>query len=462
MTFRGRLTLVSAVAVAVAIALASTVIYLVVRGELRGEVDEALRGRVNAVSYQVTPFGIQIRFPELPLGAASGYAQIVDSEGHVSLPGGETIALPISPQVQSVAAGRVGAFFEDAHVAGTHVRVLTAPLARELAVQVARPLAEVDHSLHRLTLILLLVTLGGVALAAAVGGVVAKATVAPVRRLTEATEHVTSTSDLSERIEAPSKDELGRLASSFNTMLEALEASIRSQRQLVADASHELRTPLTSLRTNVEVLAASGPSLPDEERRRIQHDIVAQVEELTTLINDLMELARGNEPPSVVEVVHLDELTERALERARIHSPHVRFEARLEPSLVEGVPSRLERAIGNLLDNAAKWSAPGASVEVKVREGEVAVRDHGPGISPEDLPHVFDRFYRAPSARGLPGSGLGLAIVRQVAESHGGKVSIEAAEGGGALFRIRLKPFPGGPHGEESEASDRRSCGSRS
>jgi two-component system sensor histidine kinase MprB len=219
-------------------------------------------------------------------------------------------------------------------------------------------------------------------------------------------------------------------------MLEALSSSQQAQRQLVADASHELRTPLTSLRTNIEVL--SSDALPPEDRERLLADVVAQLSELTLLVSDLVDLARGDEPAAVPEDVRLDLLVADAIERARRHAPDKTFFTELEPSLVEGVPGRLDRAVANLIDNAAKWSPAGGQIEVTVRGGEVSVRDHGPGIAESDLPHVFDRFYRAPAARGLPGSGLGLAIVRQVAESHGGTIVAERANGGGARMRLTL------------------------
>jgi two-component system sensor histidine kinase MprB len=336
-----------------------------------------------------------------------------------------------------VAAGRIPAFFTDEHVRGVHVRVLTTEVGPGLAVQLARPLDEVDHTLSRLRLILLGVTAAGIAVAVGLGTLVARATLAPVRRLTDVTEHVSATSDLTRRIDVAGTDELSRLASSFNTMLQALEASLSAQRQLVADASHELRTPLTSLRTNIEVLQRSA-ALPPADRERLLDDVVGQLEELTVLVGDVMELARGNEPERTTEEVRLDPLVAAAVDRERKLAPQNRFVTRLDGDVVRGVPARLDRAIRNLLDNAVKWSSPGGEVEVAVCGGEVTVRDHGPGVSAEDLPLVFDRFYRSPSARGLPGSGLGLAIVRQVAESHGGSVTAEQAEGGGALFRLRL------------------------
>jgi two-component system, OmpR family, sensor histidine kinase MprB len=442
MTFRARLTLVSTAAVAVAVVLASAVIFVVARGQLRAQVDDALRVRLGAVSYKIIPqVGVRIDFPDVPLGGAGGFAQIVSDEGRVFREEGSTLALPIDDQVTSVAAGRIPTFFQDAVVSGTHVRILTARLQPGLAVQLARPLDEVDRSLHRLGLILLAVALAGVAVATAMGAVVARAAVSPVRRLTDAAEHVTSTTDLTERIEVKGSDELSRLADRFNRMLAALDRSLTTQRQLVADASHELRTPLTSIRTNIEVLARAT-NMSEGERSALLSDVVAQLEELSILISDLMELARGHEPILEAEQVRLDDVVQRAVDRASRYSPGVRFSVQLEPSMVRGVPGRLERAVGNLLDNAAKWSPPNGEVEVTVRDGEVTVRDHGPGIDEADLPFVFDRFYRAPAARGLPGSGLGLAIVRQVAEHHGGTVLAEPAEGGGARLRLRLEPLP--------------------
>jgi two-component system sensor histidine kinase MprB len=315
--------------------------------------------------------------------------------------------------------------------------VIAFQYAPGFAIQVARSLEETDHALDRIKLILIVIAAGGVLVAAGLGLAVARTALAPVRRLTQATEKVTETGDLSGRIEAGGKDEISRLATSFNAMLAALEESTRARGQLVADASHELRTPLTSLRTNIEVLA-SDRELPPGERERLLTDVVDQLGEMTNLIAELMELARGEEPAALLEDVRLDLVAADAVERTRRNRPGVSFKTDFEESLVHGVPATIDRAVGNLLDNAAKWSPPGSEVEIAVRGAEVTVRDHGPGIDAEDLPYVFDRFYRARSARGLPGSGLGLAIVRQVAESHGGSVVAERAEGGGTLMRFRL------------------------
>jgi two-component system, OmpR family, sensor histidine kinase MprB len=434
-SFRARLTLVAAAAVALAVVLASVVVYVIVRGELRDTVDEALRERAVEISQR--PLERVFRGPGPPLGEAEGYPQVVRSDGTTFRPEGATLALPVDARVLAVTEGERDAFLTDARVAGTHLRVLTFPFLPGHALQIARPLTEVDRTLERLRLFLFLIAASGIAVAAVLGLLVSRAALAPVRRLTTATETVTETGDLSERIDARGQDELSRLAVSFNTMLAALEESSRKQRQLVADASHELRTPLTSMRTNMEVLA-SDRRLPAGERKRLLSDVVEQLTEMTTLIAELIELARAGQPPVEPEEIRLDLVAEEAVERLRRNRPGVAFATDFEESLVYGVRETIERAVANLLDNAAKWSPPGGEVEVAVRNGTVSVRDHGPGIDEDDLPYVFDRFYRAPAARGMPGSGLGLAIVRQVAEAHGGEVVAERAEGGGTRMTLSL------------------------
>ena len=331
----------------------------------------------------------------------------------------------------------MGTFIANADVQGSHVRVITFPYQPGYAVQIARPLDETDRALSRIKFLLFFIAAGGVLVAAGLGLAVSRTALAPVRRLTRATETVTETRDLSERIDVDGNDELARLGTSFNAMLAALEESDRARSQLIADASHELRTPLTSLRTNIEVLA-SDRRLPPGERERLLTDVIEQLGEMTTVISELIELARGEEHRVQPEDVRLDLITAGAVERTRRNRPGVEFKTDLHESLVYGVPETLDRALGNLLDNAAKWSPPNGEIEVAVRDAEVTVRDHGPGIDDEDLPYVFDRFYRATSARVLPGSGLGLAIVRQVAQAHGGTVVAERAEGGGTLMRFRL------------------------
>jgi two-component system sensor histidine kinase MprB len=445
LSFRGRLTVAAALAVAAAVALASLLTYIVVRDQLRGEVDSALRARADDVRHgppvsliRVSPGRFLVDIPGPKLGAAGGYIQLVPTSGQPARSEHDPVALPVSKRVRQVASGGEAEFLTDASVSDTHLRVLTTQLVPGWAIQVARPLNEVDSSLSRIKKLLFLIVFAGIGFAVALGLAVTRTVLAPVRRLTDTAEHVTETRDLNARIEATGRDELGRLATSFNTMLGALEESARAQRQLVADASHELRTPLTSLRTNIEVLARH--QLPVEERERVLGDVIEQLTEMTALIAELVELARGDAQALEPEDVRLDLLVEDAVARAQRNAPNVDFRLDADESLVHGVPSRIERAVGNLLDNAGKWSPEGSIVDVTVRDGEVIVRDRGPGIAEEDLPFVFDRFYRAPSARGMPGSGLGLSIVQQVARAHGGLVTAEHAEEGGALMRLRLPP----------------------
>ncbi len=439
MSFRARLALVAAAAVALAVLTASFVIYFVVRNQLRATVDDSLQTTAGQLRSSPVHDFAHFGAPAGQLGGATGYPQGVDAPGKVyfAIGPGAKVRLPVSNDVIAVARGEQSAFFSDVHVQGIHLRVLTFPYGVGGAVQVARSLTEVDHSLGRIKNLLILIAGGGIAIAAALGLAVSRTALAPVRRLTAATENVTETGDLSDRITVDGRDELSRLAGSFNAMLGALEESSRAQRQLVADASHELRTPLTSLRTNIEVLA-SERTLPAGERARLLTDVVDQLSEMTTLISELIDLARGEQQMEEPEEVRLDLVASEAVERARRNRPAVTFSTNLQESTVQGVPSTIERAVANLLDNAAKWSPPGADVEVAVRDGEVTVRDHGPGIDEEDLPHVFDRFYRSRSARGRPGSGLGLAIVRQVAVAHGGEVVAEPADGGGTRMTLRL------------------------
>jgi two-component system, OmpR family, sensor histidine kinase MprB len=443
MTLRNRLTIATAIAVAVAIAAASGVIYFIVRGQLRNQIDESLVKRAaRIVDFQEelsSPIQTERRLLAPTLDSSGTYAHLIFSDQGVVGPPGTRIPFRPSARAQEVATGSESAFFEDVTVGGESVRVFTAPVEEDVAVQVARSLEEVQGTLQDLGLILLVVAVAGVGIAVVLGRGVANTTLAPVKRLTEATEHVSTTGDLKQRIDVTGTDELSRLALSFNSMLGALEESVGQQRQLVADASHELRTPLTSLRANVELLGMKH-EMSEEETKLLLQEISTQLQELTTLVADLVELARGSEPSFEFDEVHLDELVTRSVKRATKLWPEVRFEFNVQDGIVRGSAESLERAVGNLLDNAAKWSPAGGVVEVEVTDSAIAVRDHGPGIEPDDLPLVFDRFYRAAAARGMPGSGLGLAIVKQVAEAHGGRVTAENAEGGGARFRLQLPP----------------------
>jgi two-component system sensor histidine kinase MprB len=481
-SFRRRITIVSAGAVAIAVVIASLLTYVLVRNSLRGQVDASLRDRAAVYIRHVTnplpglspakaaalatlaggrgaellhdesqtgttgatgASGLLFRIPINPAEGA-GYSQVITSSGSaVKLPA-SAVALPVGSQSRALARRGSGSGIFDATVAGQHVRILTVGFEPGHAVEVARPLGEVDSVLGKIRLILVLLTAGGIALAALLGRFVAGAAIVPVRRLTDAAEHVAQTQDLSKRIEDAGRDELGRLATQFNSMLDvlagtmaALDESARAQRQLVADASHELRTPVTSLRTNIEILEQAD-QLEEGERRRLIADVVEQLEELSALVGDLIELAREETRHETPEEIRLDTLVSEAIARAVLHAPNAQFDVELEETVVSGVPSRLDRAINNVLDNAVKFAGTDQAIEVRLTGGELTVRDHGPGIDAEELPHVFDRFYRGADARARPGSGLGLAIVRQVIDLHAGRVAIERPADGGTLARLWL------------------------
>jgi len=345
MTFRTRIAISAAAAVALTVVAASVLLYVVAREQLRAPVDEALEGRAAEISVQ--PLGIlpgQGGKPYLAVrpefGEARGYVQLVRTDESVLVPPRQRVKLPIDDDVLAVAGQRGAAFWTDVDIDGEHIRMFTFAYGPDAAVQVARPLTEVDESLRRIGLVLLLIAAGGIVIAAGLGLVVARAALAPVRRLTETVERVSETQDLSERIDLTGQDELSRLAASFNTMLGALEESTRAQRQLVADASHELRTPLTSLRTNIEVLA-SDRTLPVEDRRRLLDDVVEQLGEMTTLISELIELARAEQLVAEPEEVRLDLLVADAVERARRNRPEVTYEVKLEPGIVHGATDEI-------------------------------------------------------------------------------------------------------------------------
>ena len=442
LSFQTRLTLVAAFAVAAVVAIAAVAIYFVAQAVLSSQIDDSLRTQADGTSIVLRSGVVTVRVPPGPFGNAVNYSQVLDADGHplAAQPGSAPIVpLPISQGDRRVVAGSQAESSRDTTIAGgVHVRIYTTRVAdTPYTVQVARPLTEMDRTLASLKFFLSVVAGAGVALAALLGYLIARAGLRPIHRLRQAVDHVTETSDMSQRVPYTGRDELGQLGAHFNRMLTALDQSLRTQRQLVADASHELRTPLASMRTNIEVLQRS-PGLMGPERDRLLKDVVSQVEQLTKLIQDLIDLARADQAPEEEEEVRLDWIVATAVERAATNWPAVRFDADLAESVVMGQSNRLDRAVSNLLDNAGKWSPPGATVEVRVVDHEVTVRDHGPGIDRADLPFVFDRFWRAPAARALPGSGLGLSIVRQVAEAHGGAVTAELPEGGGTLMRMKL------------------------
>jgi two-component system sensor histidine kinase MprB len=446
MSFRLRVTILTATAVAVAAIAAGAVMYLLVQQQLDTAFNDTLKTSAQTARLQGGPRpddrfgrgGSTVRVEYLS-GRRDIFGQIVDSTGAIvgSDPqAGESPEL-VTSEVLAVANGKRADAFVDVTTTSGHFRVYAVPFTPGRALELARPLTEIDTALANLRLALIGLGVGAALLAALMGAVISRVVLAPVRRLSATVNEVTRTRDLSRRVAMTGHDEMARLAASFDGMLTALEISLRQQRQLVADASHELRTPLTTLRTNLELLARGQPTDP-AERQQVLVELVAQMERLSTLVGDLIDLARDEEATLPVEDVRLDEVVADAITDVRGRYPHVRFDAVMEETTVRGIRPRILRAVTNLLDNAGKWSPPAGVVEVSVNGGEVSVRDHGPGVAPEDASRVFDRFWRAPNARSLPGSGLGLSIVKDVAESHGGSVTLEHANGGGARFRLRL------------------------
>lgn len=452
-SFRTRMSALVAAAVGVAVALAAISSYLIVAHQLSGQVNTSLQKDANSLQASARQFGSYAVYSGRALNIITvqdqDVLQFIDANGQI-LPPAPSVHLPVGRADRQVAqaapSGSTAQVFDNATVHGTRYRVLTTGVGASPssgigeAIQIAHRLTQTERTLAALRLVLFVVALAGVALAVGLGLLVAGATIRPVKRLTAAAEHVAATQDLDARIDEEGDDELARLGRAFNDMLATLATSRKQQAQLVSDAGHELRTPLTSLRTNIEVLMRVR-ELPEADRADLLGDVRAQLEELTTLIGDVVELARQDEQQSDPTEIRFDELVGRAVERARRRAPSLGFDLRLDIGNVRAQPALLERAVLNVLDNAVKFSPPGATIEVQLRREDrwnLDVRDHGPGISPEDLPRIFDRFFRAPSARALPGSGLGLAIVRQVVTAHGGTVAAYLPPDGGTVVHVEL------------------------
>jgi two-component system, OmpR family, sensor histidine kinase MprB len=461
MSFRRRLTLFSAAGIALVLVVGSVATYLIVRNQLRGEIDESLRKQAAAAARmpeegsgtvetrtdgspgtgEPTPEGVlSLNTALTGFGDAPIFFQLINGRGAPVNSRGAG-SLPVSQRAIQVAKTGTGAYYTDVEVRGTALRMYVRPARPGYAILAARSLTEVDNALNRLGWSLAITCLAGIALAALAGAVVARGALQPVRRLTVTAERITDTHDLGERIETEGDDELSRLGSSFNAMLDSLDSAISSQRQLVSDASHELRTPLTSLRTNIDLLR-QGVQLSERDRDRLLRDIGTELEELTTLVTNLVDLARGSQRDLHLSKVRLDDVAEVVVRRAEARFPGLEIGLEVEATTVWGDPEALERAIWNLVENAAKWSNGTGRVDLTVAGGA-------------DRPFIFDRFYRSEAARGRPGSGLGLAIVRQIAESHGGRVDVEDAEGGGACFRLVLVPSQPGVGSEDVVASGR-------
>ena len=466
MTFRTRLVLVATAAVLVVVVLGAVATYVAAYESLVGSLDVTLEQTArNLVSGNE---GGVLPIIENTCGRAAGYcSQVVQGDGNVN--SGDPQVLAIPPKVVQL-AGTLGTgpqLLFTTRVGDISVREIVYPLGAYRysngtgdvvtmpyggALQVTAPLTGVHEGLHNLAVALWLIILIGVALAILLGLGVGQTVLRPLDELTGTIEDLARTTDVSRRLDPGGPDELGRLRRAFNRLLAALDSSRESQRQLVLDASHELRTPLTSLRTNMEV-ARRMEELDPPEREILIGDVLTQLDELTSLVADMAEMARGDLPKVTSEPFRFDELVLAAVEAATTHgrSRGVTFVTSTAPCWVSGSSARIERAVDNLLDNALKYSPDGAVVEVSCAEGVLVVRDHGRGVADADIEHIFDRFYRAPEARSRPGSGLGLAIVAQVAVDEGGHVSVHHAPGGGALFRLALPVIPP-PH--PSLASD--------
>jgi len=462
-TFRSRIVLAATAAVLVVVILGSFATYIVAYNSLVGSVDVTLGNQALAYVSGTNP----------PITNACGTTagvciQLTQSGGATLATDGPPV-LPVTDAVRAVSTsqGTSPNRFFSTTVNGVAVREVVAALPPRFqygggngvaslpdggALQITTPLTGVNEELRHLAYALWLIVLAGVTLAVVLGLGVGRTVLRPLNSLTRTVEELAESTDVSQRLDPGGPDELGRLRRAFNRLLVALDTSRESQRQLVLDASHELRTPLTSLRTNMEV-ARRLPELEPEDREVLINDVLTQMDELTSLVADMAELARGEQPDLTTGPIRLDSVVLEAVDVATTHgrSRDVVFEAIVAPTWVSGSSARIERAVDNLLDNALKWSPDGGVVEVTCSGGVLVVRDHGPGVDASDVDFIFDRFYRAPGARARPGSGLGLAIVAQVARDEGGSVGVYQAQGGGALFRFSLPEVPAPPEGADGD-----------
>lgn len=438
MTFRMRLTVLASLAVAIALVGSSLVVYYSYHHDLMRQADGELAASLTVapLNEMVTPGSTNFQGFVLKTSNPSGPFRIL-------APGSSTALLVRTISTLSVSRGYANASgpfgYRTVDVKGVPQRQLTI-FGLNSAVTITRSLADVDRSLSRLRWLLFLTCAGGIAVATLLGTLVSGRAIAPLRRLTETTERIAESGDLSARIGQHGRDEISRLSAQLDALLATLELSLRAQRQLVADASHELRTPLATLRANVGLLA-NPEGLNADERSELVADVKEELESMTTLVGELVELAHGEELDIQPTEFRLDLVVQSAVERAARRTQTVAFRADLEPTTILGAPERVERAVDNLLDNARKWSPVGETIHVSVRDGMVEVRDRGPGIAAEDAPLVFNRFYRSINARQTTGAGLGLAIVKQVADAHHGSVSVDQAPGGGAILRLSLLPI---------------------
>ncbi|SDS79678.1 sensor histidine kinase [Microlunatus soli] len=437
-----RVTVLTAVAVALAVAVTGAAAYLTTRVALYQQLDSGLLDLATTVATSVgdDPQNLD-ETTAAAVRAANASAALIRADGQVYQLPQEQIALQPGPEELSVARLGSSRSVRSATASnGEPYRVVAVPVPNsELALVLGRPLRPTNLVLSSLWLVLVIFGAAGVVWAAIAGSAVARSGLRPVRRLTAATEHVADTDDL-DPIPVTGNDELSRLAESFNKMLTSLEQSRERQRRLIGDAGHELRTPLTSLRTNIELLQADQKQghLPEQARAEILADVTAQLAEFTSLIGDLVQLARDDQVKPAPEPIDFRDVVNAALERVRRRGPGLKFDVELNPFYLVGEADTLERAVTNLLDNAVKWSPPGGTVRVQLEGDRLRVADEGSGIAEQDLPHIFDRFYRADTSRNTPGTGLGLSIVAQAVARHGGTIRAGRSAQGGAEFTVRL------------------------
>ncbi len=443
-----RVTLLTTMAVGLAVTIVSLGAFITVRNQLQSSLDDTLVDRANSASDQIAQITDDYTVPGFMLGASDVRIATVGADGTVRFFDHDD-RIRLDDHELAVATGDEGQSLRTIRAGGVDYRVVAVPTQRDgEALVLAQSLEPQQHVLTKLGLVTLLFGIAGIVVAGVAGWGVARNGLRPVRRLTAAAEEIARTERLAP-IRVEGDDEVARLASAFNQMLASLAASRDRQRRLVADAGHELRTPLTSLRTNIDLLTQAGASLPDDARAELLTDVRAQLEELTTLVGDLVELARDEPTPAVIGTVELHEVLDQAVARVRRRAPSLSFVVHADAWFVEGDSAALERALTNLLDNAAKWSPPSGTVTVALHSGAITVDDEGPGIAEADLPHIFERFYRSDVSRAMPGSGLGLSIVAQVAERHAGTVEAGHSPSGGTRMTLLLpgasSPKPAGP-----------------
>jgi two-component system sensor histidine kinase MprB len=484
MSLRARMGLAAGAAVAVAVIAVAVSAYAGTRSELLGQVDQSLNTLIRPILVNAgvlqppaQPPGAESQEPEAGsrgglgpggsrggpaglrggndcdrglgldaargggFGSAQGDVQLVSPTGSVCLADTGTTKLPVTAAVKALAKQGRGHILTDTTVGSNDLRVLVYGVRSYGAVEIALNRNQVDDALSNQLLLLVVIAAAGIALAALLGILVARTALSPIARFTRQTEAIAANPERldQERLDDRGSDELARLAQTFNRTLDALERSVEAQRNLVADASHELRTPIATIRANLQLMR-DEQLLSPEDRDALRNDVIEELDELTALVGDVVELARGTKLGGEPAEIRVDEIVAAAVERTRRRAPQLQVQTDLEPTLVCGEGDRIARAVANLLDNAAKYGHAGGVIEVELHDGTLSVRDHGPGFHEEDLPFVFDRFHRARDARSKPGSGLGLAIVRQAAEAHGGSVHAANAPGVGALMQISFGP----------------------